>query len=251
MGFEKMYSGTRKDQDRPRNENDFYPTPPFAVHALLKAEGVFEVPWWKSIGVWEPACGKGYMARELRRHNMLRVRATDLYEYPIRTVDVGDYEFGVDFLNAPKEYFDRTGWIITNPPYTKNQAELFARKAIEEKVSCALLCRTMFLESARRLKLFREHPPYRVYQFSGRFSCQEENLLTDPMGGMVSYAWFLWGRNSSRNSKTTTELRWIDSKKAFEEWKSSFEDDAERVRWFKRVEKEEWPKGAASITIES
>ncbi len=214
MGFERMYGGNKPEGGR--NENDFYPTPPFAVKALLGALNMDDLPWWNSASVWEPACGKGYVAEELRRHG-LRVRASDLYEYPVKPEDVGKYEFGVDFLKAPVEDFSRTSFIITNPPYAKNAAEAFARKAIEHRVTCALLCRSMFMESGRRLKLFREHPPRAVYQFSGRFSCDEPRLLTDPLGGMVSYAWFVW----SPNHRGPTALKWLDTKEEFLRWKES------------------------------
>jgi hypothetical protein len=29
---------------------------------------------------------------------------------------------------------------------------------------------------------------------AGRFSCTEEKLETNPLGGMVSYAWFVWDK---------------------------------------------------------
>lgn len=209
MGFEKMYSPSTKD--KPRNENDFYPTPPFAVKALLDAE---DLNFWygKRPVIWEPACGKGYMVEEMRRLGYT-VRASDLFYYDALV----DYTACHDFLESTPEMFEGVDAVITNPPYGKNMAEKFARHSIEQHRYTAVLCRTMFLESQRRLKFFREHPPARVYQFSGRFSCIESRLKTEPLGGMVAYAWFVW----DPGVKGTTQLKWLDSKEEFKKWRES------------------------------
>ncbi len=238
-----MYGGSRKDTAR--NENDFYPTPPFAVSALLNAE---DLP--RLIGfdpeIWEPACGKGYMADEMRRHGY-RVRSTDKYQYPHTVDETYDYAC-LDFLETNSAHFAGINAVITNPPYSKNQAELFARKSIAHGKYTAMLCRTMFAESARRLKFFREHPPSRIYQFSGRFSCQEADLMTDPLGGMVAYAWFVW----SPSIPGPTELKWLDSKEEFSKWKTSY---SESNKWSVDASKmyitgeEEWSKDPNLIAI--
>ena len=66
---------------------EFYPTPPEATRALLAAES-FKGP------IWEPACGDGAIARELRAAGY-DVVATDL-------VDYGYGEGGRDFLAEPR-----------------------------------------------------------------------------------------------------------------------------------------------------
>jgi hypothetical protein len=250
MGFERMYGGTRKDQDRPRNENDFYPTPPFAVRALLRYEGL-KFRYGDASRLWEPACGKGYLAEEMRRLDYW-VKASDKFEYaPLGT---GGYDFGVDFLEADPVLFEDVDAVITNPPYSKDKAEKFALKAIENGKYTAMLCRTMFLEGRkRRRRLFSKYPPSRIYQFDARFSCSEENIMTDPIGGMVAFSWFVWDPMSGTQPGQTRTI-WLDTEKELEEWKASFYESA---KWsidagkMKITGEEEWPKDARMIKIES
>src|ERR1700728_4159009 len=66
-----------------RIPNEFYPTPPEAVRALLSVEN-FDGP------IWEPACGEGAIAKVLAASGH-EVVSTDRYSY-------GFGETGVDFL---------------------------------------------------------------------------------------------------------------------------------------------------------
>lgn len=72
-----------------RIPNEFYPTPPEAVRALLSVER-FDGP------IWEPACGEGAIAKVLAAANH-KVIATDLHDY-------GFGQSGIDFLTeqAPR-----------------------------------------------------------------------------------------------------------------------------------------------------
>lgn len=91
----------RVDLDGP----DFYPTPAWAVRALIANER-FDGE------IWEPACGDGAMAEVLKLTGQ-PIIASDLY---VR----GYGQPGLDFLNATR----RANNIVTNPPY--HSAEGFA-----------------------------------------------------------------------------------------------------------------------------
>lgn len=93
----------------PLTGNDFYPTPHWAVKALLEKES-FAGP------VWEPACGKGDIVHVLQNHG-LDVWATDIEER-------GFEDQVCDFLKSDF----RCANIITNPPF--NLANRFVLKAL-------------------------------------------------------------------------------------------------------------------------
>ena len=82
-----------------RPKDDFYPTPDYAVTALLEKEPLIG-------GVWEPACGTGNISKVLTAAG-LSVVSTDLQDYGFGIP-------GVDFLEA-KRLLARD--IVTNPPY--------------------------------------------------------------------------------------------------------------------------------------
>lgn len=158
-----------------RETNDFYRTPDFCTWALLKRER-FEGT------VWEPACGDGAIGRVIGafgRHHF----ATDLI---YRGYGVGDR----DFLQEPCLLAPN---IITNPPYKlADDFVLHARALGATKI--AMLLRLAWLEGEKRRKrVFVEHPPSRIWVFSGRQTLwrgDDPNPRTT--GGATAYAWFVW-----------------------------------------------------------
>lgn len=191
--------------DEERRRNDYYPTPPIATYCLLRS---VRVP--KS--VWEPAAGRGHVSAELVR-NGHSVVSSDLYEYENPSVMI---RTGVDFLAsdvpAVSDDGSRIEAIVTNPPYDREMAEKFARKALELRVPfVAMLARLQFLTGKKRYKrLFSESPPTDVLIMTRRIRCFDENINDDPMdqlGGMIEYAWYVWDR---RKQSTETALKWID-----------------------------------------
>lgn len=169
-----------------RERDHFYPTPPRGTEALLSVETFPR-------HVWEPACGEGDISRVLAAagHEVL---STDL-------IDRGFGQGGVDFL---LDYQTRSPAIITNPPFYL--AEDFALHAIaraESKV--ALLARLAWLEgAARHAKVFKPHPPSRVWVFSRRLGMKRGALAVD-RGGLIAFAWFVW----DRAHVGPTQLGWL------------------------------------------
>jgi hypothetical protein len=182
---------------------DDFPTPPWATRALCeKLSGAGHD--LASISVWEPACGRGHMARPLAEY-FRTVYASDIHQYGHGAV--------YDFLK--EDFADPTGGreidaIITNPPF--RLAEQFARIAISRaRVLVALLVRTGFLESTgRHTRLFGPHPPSTVLQFTERVPMVKGRC--DPTASTAtSYAWLVWRPGAAAEATT---FEWIPSCRA-------------------------------------
>lgn len=164
---------------------DFFPTPPWATHALIDNER-FEGD------IWECACGDGSMSRVLALTGQ-KVRSSDLHNR-------GFGEEGVDFL-ATGQMADN---VVTNPPY--NSAEGFVGAGIKlARRKFALLLRLAFLEGANRANtIFSQSPPSRVWVFSERITFYPAGAEVKG-SGTTAYAWFVWDREAT----AATELRWL------------------------------------------
>jgi hypothetical protein len=105
----------------------------------------------KKLTIWEPACGNGHMVKVLREN-----------EYVVRDSDI---QTGTDFLEQTACAED---FIITNPPF--GYAEAFIRKSAQLNPCCgyALLLKSQYWHSAKRLKLFRELQPQFVLPLTWR-----------------------------------------------------------------------------------
>jgi hypothetical protein len=194
-----------------RNDNDYYPTPPFVANILCRH---FDVPH----KVWEPAAGRGWMAKEFIR-NGHSVVASELYEYDNALCDV---EWNTNFLSCEKRDADA---IITNPPYEKKLPLEFAQRALSHDVTfVAMLCRLLWVEAQGRHEFFTTNPPSDILMLAGRFSCTEEKLETNPLGGMVSYAWFVWDKRVQREA---THFKWAHVTNEYQKWKTSTSNNIE------------------------
>lgn len=194
----------------PHDSLEHFPTPPWAARALVEHVLTFlPGPPESRQRVWEPACAEGHMARPLAE-----------YFRTVQASDVHPYGFGAlgDFLwpTLPEGIDPEPDWIITNPPF--RQGEQFARRALTlARRGVALLVRTAFLEGVERHRLYAEHPPAVVAQFSERVIMAKGRLLDpsrlypDPETGKLkrpstatAYAWIVWHRGM-----TETRMRWI------------------------------------------
>lgn len=175
-----------------REKDDFYPTPPYAVQALLEN---IQLPH----KIWEPACGDGAISKELEAAGH-EVISTDL-------VDRGYGQANIDFLmeiKCPAQY------IITNPPY--KLANQFVTKcfdllhAHEELFGFAMLLRLAWLEGdERRRTIFDVHPPAEVMVFSKRLTMIRGDHDSAWYGsGKIAFAWMLWDREPGE-----TRLKWL------------------------------------------
>lgn len=161
------------DWERP-DENQFYPTPPEATEALIRA-----MPHLAGGKYWECACGDGRLAKVLEYHGC-KVICTDL-------IDRGYGEGGVDFLATTRP---RASKIITNPPFTLAQAfiEHAMRLHLEE---VWMLLKTNYYQTANRQGFkARIRPKYKL----------ELSWRIDSLGlgnGALDCAWFGFVRDYS------------------------------------------------------
>jgi hypothetical protein len=206
--------GSGRDKMLNRQDNDYYPTPPFVTNALCRKFGGPYGTIPKKI--WEPAAGRGWMAQELIR-NGHEVVATELFEYEDPLCDI---EWNINYLDP--SVIREADAIITNPPYEKKFPQEFAQKAIDLKVSfIAILCRLLWVEASGRYDFFTKTPPSDILMMAGRFSCQEKKFDIDPLGGMVSYAWFVWDRMRTPHDieDRVTRFHWTNCKDELNIWK--------------------------------
>lgn len=162
-----------------RIPNEFYPTPPEAVRALLSVEGF-------DGSIWEPACGEGAIAKVLAATGH-EVVSTDRYAY-------GFGETGVDFL---AEQRPRARHIVTNPPYGHGLADAFMVKALtlsrETGGKVALLLNLVSLCHPRRTALWRRMPPTRIYAIDGIVCWPEHRYGPAPEAfKRHRYCWAVW-----------------------------------------------------------
>lgn len=158
-----------------REKDDFYPTPPEGIEALLSVE--------RFVGpIWEPACGDGAISRVLEAQGH-QVVSTDL-------VDRGYGEPRVDFL---MEWQSRAPNIVTNPPF--KFVAPFMRQALSLSTGkVAFLLRLACLEGAERRQIFESTPLARVWVFSRRLQIWRNGDATSAASGMIPFAWFIWDR---------------------------------------------------------
>ena len=156
-----------------RVEHDLYETPAWCTEVLLR-HMVFQKH------IFEPAAGRGAIAKVLERHNYVPV---------CHDIVVRDYQpcEQSDFLKAPPvlQHFD----IITNPPYDK--AEEFVRHALAitggtQKVAmllrnewdCAHTRTDLFTNDVFRMKIVLTRRPRWIADTDG--------------SPRHNYAWYVW-----------------------------------------------------------
>lgn len=177
-------------------ESEYYPTPSYCVHALLRAIDEGSGPPIRD-GEWvEPAVGDGAIVRavEAVRPGVCwiasDIRTTEgalsLYrEMPGRfTCTIGD------FMDASCE---RRPWLpeepavlLTNPPFSLGLG--FARRGIEICEDVILLLPMSFFETEERAAFLRAHPPG-IYPLARR-----PRFIAGSSGDSRQYAWWRWAK---------------------------------------------------------
>ena len=175
-------TGNNRNSGYDRATDDWYREPRRAIDALLDVETFNGV-------IWDPSCGGGNIpdACKARRLPFL---GSDIRNrgWPETIV--------MDFLDP----FWRIGQpmpanhIVCNPPY--NVAEQFVLRGLERvRGKVAVIVRTAFLEgSGRYARLFKPHPPARIWQFSSRISMPPGGVDVPATNGSVAYCWVVWDR---------------------------------------------------------
>ena len=182
-------SGRHSNAERGR---DLYSTPAVAIEALLTVE---QLPHW----LWEPAAGRGAIARVLRDRGHA-VICSDIVRY-----DDFDLHFTADFLAAERAPADCRA-IITNPPF--QIADRFVRHALELVPRLYLLCRLAFLESERRADILEGGALARVHVFRKRLPfMHRDGWQGGRASSAIPFAWFVWDREH-RGAAAIDRISW-------------------------------------------
>jgi hypothetical protein len=169
---------------------DLYETPNVAVEALLRVEKIPQ-------RIWEPAAGRGAIARVLREHGCV-VTASDIYDY-------GGLDFIADFLTQ-EQMPAGCDCIVTNPPY--QIAEPFVSRALELAPLVIMLLRLAFLESERRCGILEGCGLARVHVFRKRLPMMHRDQWAGRKANSgMAFAWFAWERGHT-GPTTINRISW-------------------------------------------
>jgi hypothetical protein len=157
---------------------NFYPTPPEATRALLSVES-FEG------SIWEPACGKGHIAKVLKDAG-----------HSVVSTDLNDWGFGLTGRDFLSELRPRAKHIVTNPPYGSGLADAFIEKALSFTRSTggkmAMLLNLASLAHAERTAFWKSNPPARLYAIDG-IVCWPDRTRAPPRHFTQNrYVWAVW-----------------------------------------------------------
>lgn len=197
-------SGFMAQRTEPRDSLDDFPTPPWATRALVAH--VVGAPLG---AVWEPACGRGHMARALAE-SAREVFATDVADYradPAPAAGWGGQDGVQDFLDPSAQPRDGEAldWIVTNPPFRHAADFVLTALRLRPRRGVAMLVRSAFLEGINRYRsLYLMQPPSTVAQFSERVPIFRGRL--DPKASTATpYCWVVW----EKDGPPGTRLVWI------------------------------------------
>lgn len=187
--------GASNHSQRERAERDLYCTDQIALVSFLKAlkrdSFVIKGP------VWECASGLHHIVEVLERLNYTVISSDieDRSEWPEFKKTTTKLQ-KLDFLNDVSGV-DMIHWgiqtLLTNPPYS--EAEDFVRKAgelLRDGQHLIMLLRLQWLESQRRLKLYREFPYRYVYVYSARVGCARGGVEEPKESSAICFCWFIW-----------------------------------------------------------
>lgn len=175
-----------------REQNDYYATSPKAAELLLEIENLD-----KNAPIWECSSGENHLADVFREHGYI-VRTSDIVKRTETTEQLDFLSDGVTEWN---------GNIITNPPY-KYAAE-FVQKAIDiipVGKKCIMFLKLQFMEGKQRRKLFEKYPPKTVWVSSSRLACAKNGEFGRYSNSAAAYAWFVWEKGYSGETK----LKWFN-----------------------------------------
>lgn len=140
-----------------RIPKDRYWTEPWVTSALLR---VMYTTYGSDLDapglVWEPAVGRGDIARVLMDHGMdVFASDIDLSEFDAGMCDFTQHDFLLDEFDPAIMGVDK---VITNPPYDK--AEAFIRRCLgyEDIRFVAMVLRSEFAAASKRVDLFVDQP---------------------------------------------------------------------------------------------
>ena len=200
------YAGYDKN-NKEREANDYYATPPEEVENILDA---LDIKNCKSL--LDPCCGGGHMIEGVLDWNeMLAINGTDVKERPNEFMDFHctrdvHYGYGKEYDFLSDDYpIDNADIVIMNPPF--KVIAPFIRHGLEIANKYLIVFgRTQTIETkARYEEIFKNNPPTYMYQYIDRVACAKNGEFPVD-AGVQAHAWFVWDK-SKPNQETV--LRWL------------------------------------------
>lgn len=176
-----MTKGNARSSGYERQVNDWYCEPRRAVDALLDVETFEGV-------VYDPACGAGNIPGACHARRIPYV-GSDICDRGWLGSIIGDFLDPTWATRPPADH------IVCNPPFSLGvEFALRALELVPGKV--CILQRTVWLEGERRYqKLFSAGHLMRVWQFRSRISMPPGDSESEPRGGSVAFAWYVFSRS--------------------------------------------------------
>jgi hypothetical protein len=177
----------------PRVALDYYPTPPEATRALLRAETgrLAIVTEGGAFPIWEMAGRGDAIASEIRKAGF-RTVATDIIADPTHGVDQADFLR----TDAPLSPF-----AISNPPFAIAHEFIVHALAKLELRYLALLLKSSFWHASSRTELFDAYPPARRYDLNWRLDFMNKGAP------VMECSWFVWDGQTTPGQSRYTVLR--------------------------------------------
>jgi len=169
-----------------RRDFDYYPTPAWMTHALIKRYCVLDVV--------EPCSGYDAIADVLRD-----VNGTDVVTSDLNPATPAHWH-----LDATQEdtwaqlAASQMRWCVTNPPF--NQADQIVPLAVKYYQHVAMMLRLSWLEPTEaRARFLDEHPP------DGLIVLPRHGWRGSGSTDSVTSAWFVWDGGASRHIEIVTK----------------------------------------------
>jgi hypothetical protein len=208
-----LYNAYKKN-NKEREEDDYYATPPAEVYNILET---LNLDFSNVNDILEPCIGGGHMLNAIIKYcyendyRKINFIGTDFKDRGYQCgIPSSDIKYGLDFLSDDYP-IDSADVIIMNPPYAT--LEPFLIRALEiAKRYLIVLCRTQVIEGESRYeKIYKENPPTYIYQYVDRIQCWKGGVV--PKGSSAqAYCWLVWDKNDTSKETKLRHIRRMDKK---------------------------------------
>ncbi|WP_147127800.1 hypothetical protein [Shimia ponticola] len=188
----------------PPDSLDFFPTPPWAVRALLAKLDAMDEPMHLQVAC-DPMAGEGDIVRTLP-DRFDRVIGRDVFDYSAtwragHICDLGVEDFLLNGRRSSDD--DAPDWIISNPPFRLATECVHAAYA-QARRGFAFLLRTAWFEGQERADtIFSERPPTHAFHFASRVVMHKGRLRRP---GIV---YFCPHDGKDKTASTATAYTWV------------------------------------------
>lgn len=179
-----------------REKDEFYPTPPEPIRALLHAE-IGRIRDFDC--VWEPSAGDGALVREMESLG-LDVVASDLVDRGagFEVKSFYDFDKAPSLCSVQNPPFDQCGWGTGKARWLKHALETLGLEYM------ALLMNWNWPGAGGLSSFWSQHPPARVYLMRWKID------FTGQGAPPMLNGWFVWDKKHNGS----TELLMLDRKDA-------------------------------------